>query len=362
MNSVMLGYCRFKKTNNNYSLQIHTKQTDRLLGFEPRVFSGIQPTGIPHIGNYAGAISNWVKLQNSYPNNILLSIVDLHAITLPQNCGYVRQNILDMAACLLACGIDPEKTILFQQSMVPGHTELAWILSCLCTFPRLQRLPQWKEKNKSVKEPSVGLLTYPVLQAADIMLYKATLVPVGEDQTQHIELTRDLSRAFNRTHGEVFPACDIISGEVPKIRSLYNPLSKMSKSDANDKSRIDLLDTPDQILKKIKRAVTDFTSEVTYDPENRPGVSNLIDIHLALTDLSVDEIVEDSFLRAEDTGMYKQRLAEVIIEKLSPIRAQVLKYQKNPKYLSDVLHSGASKAAILAEKTMTEVRNLVGLR
>lgn len=136
----------------------------------------------------------------------------------------------------------------------------------------------------------------------------------------------------------------------------------MSKSDANDKSRIDLLDTPDQILKKIKRAVTDFTSEVTYDPENRPGVSNLIDIHMALTDLSVDEIVEDSFLHAEDTGMYKQRLAEVIIEKLSPIRAQVLKYQKNPKYISDVLHSGASKAAIIAEKTMTEVRSLVGLR
>ncbi|CAG5135823.1 unnamed protein product, partial [Candidula unifasciata] len=319
-------------------------QTDCLSGFEPRVFSGIQPTGIPHIGNYAGAVSNWVKLQHQYPDNILLSIVDLHSITLPQNCEHLRQNTLDMTACLLACGIDPEKTILFQQSLVPAHTELAWILSCLCTVPRLQRLPQWKEKKEKVKDPSVGLLTYPVLQAADIMLYKASLVPVGEDQIHHIELTRDLTR------------------EVPKIRSLRNPLNKMSKSDVNVNSRIELLDTPDQIKEKIKKAVTDFTSEVTYDPENRPGVSNLVEIHMALTELSVDEIVEESFLCAENTDMYKQRLAEVIIEKLSPIRAQVLRYQKDPKYLLDVLHSGAAKASVLADKTMTEVRRLVGLR
>ncbi|XP_059153911.1 tryptophan--tRNA ligase, mitochondrial-like isoform X2 [Physella acuta] len=323
---------------------------------------GIQPTGTPHIGNYVSAISNWVKLQQRYPNNVLLSIVDLHSITVPQSKDELRKNILNMAACLLGCGVDPAKTILFQQSMVPYHTELAWILSCLCTLPRIEKLAQWKDKKSKVKEPSVGLLTYPILQAADIMLYKSTLVPVGEDQTQHIELTRDLARAFNRVHGVVFPDCKMLAGEVSKIRSLRNPLVKMSKSEANEKSRINLTDTPDEIREKIKKAVTDLTSEVTYDPDNRPGVSNLIEIHLALSDLSVDEVVEESYLQAEDTGIYKQRLAQVIIDKLAPIRQQILQYQADPGYLAQVLQAGAERASAIAEQTMAEVRLMVGHR
>ncbi|XP_012942244.1 tryptophan--tRNA ligase, mitochondrial isoform X2 [Aplysia californica] len=273
-----------------------------------------------------------------------------------------RQNILDMTACLLACGIEPEKTILFQQSLVPLHSELAWILGCLCSVPRLQRLPQWKEKKSSVKEPSVGLLTYPILQAADILLYKSTLVPVGEDQTQHIELTRDLARAFNRLHGTVFPECKMLSGEVPKIRSLRNPTSKMSKSEANSKSRIDLLDSPEVILEKCRKAVTDFTSEISYDPEGRPGVSNLIEIHMAMADLTEDEIVEESFLLAEDTGMYKMRLAGIIAESLAPVRERVIAYRKDPDFLTDVLKEGAAKASLIAEETMEDVRRLVGFR
>ncbi|KAH9524994.1 Tryptophan--tRNA ligase, mitochondrial [Bulinus truncatus] len=329
---------------------------------ESRVFSGIQPTGMPHLGNYIGAMSSWVKLQRKYSGNMFLSIVDLHSITVPQKQQELRQNILDMTACLLGCGIDPAQTVIFQQSMVPYHTELAWILSCLCSVPRIQKLAQWKEKQSKVKEPSVGLLTYPILQAADIMLYKSTLVPVGEDQTQHIELTRDLSRAFNRSLGVLFPECKILMGEVARIKSLRNPASKMSKSEPNEKSRIDLTDSPDIIKSKVKKAVTDFTSLISYDPENRPGVTNLIDIHVALTDLTHDEVVEESFLKAEDTSLYKERLAELIIEKLSPIRNEILKLQNEPGYLLDVLRKGSEQASAIGESTIKEVRQLVGCR
>ncbi|KAK0053595.1 tryptophan--tRNA ligase mitochondrial-like isoform X1 [Biomphalaria pfeifferi] len=329
---------------------------------EPKVFSGIQPTGIPHLGNYVGAISNWLMLQNRYSGSMLLSIVDLHSITVPQQQQELRQNIINMTACLLGCGIHTSKTIIFQQSMVPYHTELAWILSCICTIPRIQKLAQWKEKQSKIKEPSVGLLTYPILQAADIMLYKSTLVPVGEDQTQHLELTRDLSRSFNRLHGVLFPECKILLGDVGRIKSLRNPTSKMSKSEPNDKSRIDLTDSPDVIKMKVKKAVTDFTSQISYDPDNRPGVSNLIDIHMALTDLSHDEVVEESFLQAEDTSLYKERLAEVIIEKLSPIRKEILRLQADKGYLLDVLRKGSEKASTIAENTIKDVRQYVGLR
>ncbi|RUS88970.1 hypothetical protein EGW08_003306 [Elysia chlorotica] len=247
--------------------------------------------------------------------------------------------------------------------MVPQHTELAWILSCTCSLPRIQRMAQWKEKKTLVKDPSVGLLTYPILQAADILLYKSTLVPVGEDQTQHLELTRDLAKSFNGRYGTVFPECSMLAGEVAKIRSLRSPTSKMSKSEPSDKGRIELTDSPESITEKLKKAVTDFTSELTYDPVNRPGVSNLLEIHLALCDdLDLEDILEDSFLRAEDTGQYKRRLAEIIAEKLAPIRAETIRLRDDRGYLLGVLKDGADRASGIAARTMEEVRHRVGLR
>ncbi|GFN93738.1 tryptophan--trna ligase, mitochondrial-like [Plakobranchus ocellatus] len=304
-----------------------------------------------------------VHLQQKYRGQILLSVVDLHALSIPQDPHLLRKNILDMTACLLACGINPKETILFQQSMVPQHTELAWILFCTCSVPRLQRMTQWKEKKETTKDPSVGLLTYPILQAADIMLYKSTLVPVGEDQIQHIELTRDLSKNFNQHYGPVFPECSMLTGEVPKIRSLRNPSNKMSKSEASERSRIDLTDSPDLIVEKIKKAVTDCTSELSYDPVNRPGVSNLLDIHLALfDDIDLDDILEESILNAEDTGLYKQRLGQLVAEKLSPIRENVLRLQADPGYLIEVLKDGAKRASDIANVTLNEVKIKLGLR
>lgn len=326
------------------------------------VFTGIQPTGVPHLGNYVGAISQMVHLQKYYKDRILLSVVDLHALSIPQDPQLLRSNIFDLTACLLACGINPRDTILFQQSMVPQHAELAWILFCSCSVPRLQRMTQWKEKKSIIKDPSVGLLTYPILQAADIMLYKSTLVPVGEDQTQHLELTRDLTRAFNARFGHIFPECSMLASEITKIRSLRNPTAKMSKSESSEKSRIDLTDSPALIAEKLKKAVTDLTSDLTYDPVNRPGVSNLIDIHLALCDdMDLEDVLEESFLRAEDTGQYKQRLGQIVAEKLAPIREEALRLQADPAYLLSVLKDGGERASQIACETLKQVKTQLGL-
>lgn len=324
------------------------------------MFSGIQPTGVPHIGNYVGAIKNWVALQQEY-SSVILCIVDLHSITVPQDPQQLRQNIFDVAACLIACGIDPEKSILFQQSQVPEHAELAWMLGCLCTLPKLQHLPQWKEKSAKYKDPGLGLFTYPVLQAADILLYKATDVPVGEDQIHHIELTRHLAKSFNRGYGVIFPSPKALIGDVPKIRSLRNPATKMSKSELNQMSHIELTDTPDAITEKIKKAVTDLTSEVTYDPETRPGVSNLIDIHMAFTGQFAEEICEDAFLNALDTGLYKRKVSEVVIEGLRPISDTIRRLQTDRGHLEKVLRSGQERARAIAVETMSEVRRAMGL-
>ncbi|XP_041351671.1 tryptophan--tRNA ligase, mitochondrial-like isoform X2 [Gigantopelta aegis] len=324
----------------------------------PRILSGIQPTGIPHIGNYVGAIKNWVSLQQKY-DDVMYSIVDLHSVTVPQDPVTLRQNIYDMTACILACGIDPEKSILFQQSRVSEHAELAWLLSCLCTLPRLEHLPQWKEKSAKVKEPGVGLFTYPILQTADIILYKSTDVPVGEDQIHHIELARHLARTFNRNFGVIFPKPNALIGEIPKIRSLRNPQSKMSKSEINPLSRIELTDTADEIQEKMKKAVSDFTPTISYDPENRPAISNLIDIHSAFTDLFPDEICENAMLM--NTIEYKQRVADVVITSLKPIREEIIRLQQDKPYLDSVLQKGSERAQNIARQTMAEVKSLMGL-
>ncbi|XP_031611414.1 tryptophan--tRNA ligase, mitochondrial [Oreochromis aureus] len=322
-----------------------------------RVFSGIQPTGVPHLGNYLGALENWVSLQHQYPS-VLYSIVDLHSITQPQDPTQLKSNILDMAASLLACGINPEKAILFQQSQVSEHAELSWILGCLTSMPRLRHLPQWKMKSKVKNEGSVGLYTYPVLQAADILLYKSTHVPVGEDQVQHLELAQDLARIFNNRYGELFPEPCALLSSTQKVKSLRDPSAKMSKSDPQTMATVSVTDTPDDIALKIRRAVTDFTSEVTFDPETRPGVSNLVNIHAAVAMISVQEAVSQA--RGLDTGAYKKLVSDAVIQRLTPIREEIERLRSDRAHLERVLAQGTCRARELAAPVLAEVRQRVG--
>ncbi|XP_003962289.2 tryptophan--tRNA ligase, mitochondrial isoform X1 [Takifugu rubripes] len=323
-----------------------------------RVFSGIQPTGVPHLGNYLGALETWVTLQNQYPS-VVYSIVDLHSITQPQEPPQLRSSILDMAASLLACGVDPERSVLFQQSQVSEHAELSWILGCLTSMPRLRHLPQWKMKSKQKNEGSVGLYTYPVLQAADILLYRSTHVPVGEDQVQHLELAQDLARIFNGRYGELFPEPRALLSATRKVKSLRDPSSKMSKSDPHAMATISITDSPDDIALKVRRAVTDFTSEVTFDPEARPGVSNLVTIHAAVARISVDEAVSQA--RGLDTGTYKTLVSDAVIQRLTPIREEIQRLRMDPAHLEGVLALGTRRARELAAPVLREVRQRVGL-
>ncbi|KAK2840163.1 hypothetical protein Q5P01_013903 [Channa striata] len=322
-----------------------------------RVFSGIQPTGVPHLGNYLGALENWVALQDQYPS-VLYSIVDMHSITQPQDPNQLRGNILDMAASLLACGIDPERAIVFQQSQVSEHAELSWILGCLTSMPRLRHLPQWKIKSKLKSEGSVGLYTYPVLQAADILLYKSTHVPVGEDQVQHLELAQDLARIFNNRYGGLFPEPNALLSSTRKVKSLRDPSAKMSKSDPQTMATITITDSPDDIALKIRRAVTDFTSEVTFDPETRPGVSNLVTIHAAMATITVEEAVYRA--RGLDTGAYKKLVTEAVIQRLTPIREEIERLRSDRAHLEAVLLQGNHRARELAAPVLREVRQRVG--
>ncbi|KAK9743892.1 tRNA synthetases class I (W and Y) [Popillia japonica] len=335
------------------------KNSSQAIKFPKKYFSGIQPTGAIHLGNYLGAIVQWVKLQDA-GNNLTLSIVDLHSLTIPQKSLELPQKILEMTATLLACGIDPQKTVLFQQSTVPQHTELYWYLGCISTMARLGHLPQFKEKSANLKDIPLGLFTYPVLQAADILAHKATHVPVGEDQLQHLQLSQDLVRMFNSRYGNIFPIPKSLVTETARIRSLREPEKKMSKSDTDSKSCIYLTDTEDSITKKIKKAVTDFTSEVTYDPLNRLGVSNLITIHSALTGKSPEAICKEA--KGLNTAKYKDVVAADVNHALAPIRRKLNEYLEDPQYLLDVLNSGKHKAIDITEKTLTEVRYSLGIR
>ncbi|XP_076850453.1 tryptophan--tRNA ligase, mitochondrial isoform X2 [Brachyhypopomus gauderio] len=263
-----------------------------------------------------------------------------------------------MAASLLACGIDPARSVLFQQSVVWEHAELCWILGCLTSMPRLRHLPQWKMKSKQKNEGSVGLYTYPVLQAADILLYKSTHVPVGEDQLQHLELAQDLARTFNTRYGEVFPEPRALLSTTRKVKSLRDPSSKMSKSDPQKLATIFLTDSPDDIVLKIRRAVTDFTSEVTFDPENRPGVANLVSMHAAVTGRTVEDVV--GWAAGMDTGGYKSVVAEAVVERLRPIRTEIQRLRADRAHLHRLLDQGAAKARDLAIPVMEEVRKRVG--
>ncbi|KAH8309740.1 hypothetical protein KR067_002238 [Drosophila pandora] len=325
-----------------------------------KVFSGVQPTGSLHLGNYLGAVRKWVEMQNAR-EDVTICIVDLHSITLPHNPPVLRENIFTMAATLLSCGIDPAKSTLFVQSSVPEHAEFNWILSSLTTMPRLAQLPQFREKSRLVKDVPLGLYVYPVLQAADIMLYKATQVPVGADQLQHIQLAQHLARSYNTRYGETFPVCQALieDGNASRVLSLRDPSKKMSKSEANPKATINLCDPPDVIVQKIKKAVTDFTSDITFNPGKRPGVSNLVNIHALVTGQPIKSVVDEA--STLDTAKYKERVADAVIEHLRPIREQILHHMGKRSELIYLLEVGAEKARQQAQHTLSDVKQRLGL-
>uniref|UniRef100_A0A7C2WRC7 Tryptophan--tRNA ligase n=1 Tax=Thermorudis sp. TaxID=1969470 RepID=A0A7C2WRC7_9BACT len=325
---------------------------------KPRAFSGIQPTGGIHIGNYLGAIRNWVLQQDQYDN--MFCIVDLHAMTLPYDASELRSRTIEVASALLAAGIDPQRSILFVQSEVREHSELCWILGTLATFGELRRMTQFKEKSKGSERVGAGVFFYPVLQAADILLYDAAVVPVGEDQKQHIELTRDLAIRFNHTFGETFvvPEPDIKPAGA-RIMSLTDPLKKMSKSDPDPDSRIELRDPPDEIRRKIRRAVTDSEAEVRFDEERKPAISNLLTIYSLFADIPIPEL--EQRYAGKGYSEFKRDLAEVIIAGLQPIQQRLDELAANPGIVIRTLKEGATRARELAVAKMAVVRERCGL-
>jgi tryptophanyl-tRNA synthetase len=322
-----------------------------------RIFSGAQPTGQLHIGNYLGALKNWVALQDEYES--FYCIVNLHAITLPQDPKVLRQKTLDLARIYLAAGIDPEKSTVFIQSDVTAHAELTWVLSCISRMGELERMTQFKDKGKGNRERAgVGLFTYPVLMAADILLYQTDLVPIGQDQKQHLELSRDLAERFNRDFGESFIIPDAFIPPVgAKIMSLQEPTKKMSKSDENPAGSIFLLDDEDTITKKIKRAVTDSGTEIRFDAE-RPAITNLLTIYQLLTGKSPAEC--EQHFEGKGYGQLKGELAEVVVEFLRPFQERVRDFDEAS--LNSILEKGAEKARGVANQTLTDVYTKVGIK
>jgi tryptophanyl-tRNA synthetase len=321
-----------------------------------RVFSGVQPSGDIHIGNYLGAMRQFVALQDDY--DCFFCVVDLHALTVPQDPVELKKNTIELAALYMAIGLDPKKVTLFVQSHVSAHAELAWLLQCITYFGELSRMTQFKEKSKGKESVSVGLFTYPDLMAADILLYKTHYVPVGEDQKQHLELTRDVAQRFNNRFGETFVIPEpMILKFGARIMSLTDPTKKMSKSDADPNNRVNLLDDPDTIYRKIMKAVTDSESEIRLDWEKKPGISNLLTIYSLFTGMEVDEVVNK--FKGQGYGTLKKELAEVVIDKLSVI-------QKNYRDISEeevlrVLKEGAERAEAVAVETLKEVKEKMGL-
>jgi tryptophanyl-tRNA synthetase len=324
-----------------------------------RVFSGVQPTGNLHLGNYLGAIANWVGMQSQH--ECLFCIVDLHAITVPQDPESLRKATRETAAAYIACGIDPAKSVIFHQSAVAEHSELAWLFSTITPMGWLNRMTQFKEKSSKYKDDSgLGLYAYPVLMAADILLYHATHVPVGEDQKQHLELTRDIAGAFNRRYNrEYFTLPEpMILGTATRIMSLRDGTKKMSKSEESDFSRINLTDDSDTIAKKIKKATSDMEPGISYNVEKRPEVSNLVNIFAAVTGQKREQITA----QYADSGMaaFKGALAEAVIEHLSPIRTKLLDLSSDNTYLDKILYDGANKARAIASVNIEEIKKIMG--
>lgn len=321
-----------------------------------RIFSGAQPTGNLHLGNYLGALKNWVALQDEYES--FYCIVNLHAITMPQNPEILKQKTLDLARIYLASGVDAEKSTIFIQSDVSEHAELAWVLSCIARMGELERMTQFKDKGKGNSERAgVGLFTYPVLMAADILLYQTNLVPVGKDQKQHLELSRDLAERFNRDFGESFVVPEPFIPPVgANILSLADPAKKMSKSDENANGSIFLLDDADTIVKKFKKAVTDSGTEITFD-ESRPAINNLLTIYQLMTGKTPEEC--EANFAGKGYGHFKTETAEAVIEFLKPFQQRVKDYSDED--LKAVLKTGAEKARVIARETLTDVYAKMGI-
>jgi tryptophanyl-tRNA synthetase len=327
----------------------------------PRAFSGIQPTaGSFHLGNYLGAVRQWVALQESH--DAFYCVVDLHAITLPQDPALLRQWTRVAAAQLFAAGLDADRCTVFAQSHVPEHTELAWVLGCQASFGELSRMTQFKDKaaRGGAQQASLGLFGYPVLQAADILLYQTDHVPVGEDQRQHLELSRDLAIRFNHRFGQTFtvPAAYIL-GAVAKITDLQEPMLKMSKSSSSPQGIIDVLDEPGMIRRKIARAVTDTGTEIRADETDKPGITNLLRIYAALSGDAPGDL--EARYAGAGYGAFKKDLAEVIVGALAPMRERTEKLLADEAVLDRLLARGAAKAAPVARATMAQVRDRIGL-
>ena len=324
------------------------------------IFSGVQPSGKLTLGNYLGAIRNFPILQEQY--NCIYCVVDQHAITVRQEPAALRRATLELIAQYIACGLDPEKSILFIQSHVPAHAELAWVLNCFTMFGEASRMTQFKDKSaKHADNINVGLFTYPVLMAADILLYQTDLVPVGVDQSQHIEICRDIANRFNNLHPNTFTIPEGYYpkvGEGAKITSLVDPNSKMSKSDPNPNGYILLMDKPEDIMRKFKRAVTDCETAVRYDRENKPGISNLLTIYCAATGKTLAEA--EAEFADQGYGVFKPAVGEAVVELVRPISDEAHRLLGDKAYLESIYKSGAERASYLANKTLRKVYKKVG--
>jgi len=328
-----------------------------------RIVSGIQPTGNLHLGNYLGAIRNWVKMQDDGP--CIFFLADLHAITVYHQPDALAANIREMAAALLAAGIDPARSILFRQATVPAHAELNWLLNCVARIGWVNRMTQFKEKSGKNREgASVGLYTYPVLQAADVLLYQSTHVPVGEDQKQHLELARDIATKFNTDYGtDLFTLPEpMIGGDAARVMSLRDGTSKMSKSDPSEMTRIHLTDSPDEIVAKIRKAKTDPDAipDNVDGLEGRPEARNLIGIYAALAGESRADTV--TRFAGQGFGPFKQALAELLVETLGPIRTRLEQFRRDPAELDRILANGSERAKELAQPTLDKAYRAMGLR
>ena len=322
-----------------------------------RIFSGMQPSGVITLGNYLGALKNWTKLQDEY--DCLYCIVDMHAITVRQDPVKLRKQARDLLVQYLAVGLDPEKNIIYYQSHVPQHAELAWILNCYTYMGELNRMTQFKDKcAKHADNINAGLFTYPSLMAADILLYQTDLVPVGEDQRQHLELTRDIAQRFNGIYGDVFKVPDAYIGKVgARVMALQEPTKKMSKSDENQNNIITLMDDPKVIMNKMKRAMTDSDTEVRF-AEEKPGISNLLSIYCAVTGKTIAESEKE--FAGVGYGTFKTAVGEAVVAELEPVQKRVKELEANKDYLDAIIRSGAEKASRLADRTLTKVQKKVG--
>ncbi len=324
-----------------------------------RIFSGVQPSGNLTIGNYLGAIKNWIPMQDEF--ECLYCVVDLHTLTVRQVPAELRQRSLNLLALYMACGLDPQKSILYLQSHVSAHAELAWILNCYTYMGELNRMTQFKDKSaKHADNINAGLFAYPVLMAADILLYQTDLVPIGQDQKQHLEITRDIAERFNKAYGETFTIPEPYIPKIgAKIMSLQEPEKKMSKSDENENAYVFILDSEDAIIRKFKRAVTDSEREIRYDEENKPGVSNLISIYSAVTGKGFTDIEKE--FSGSSYGELKEVVGQSVAQMLKPIQQKYNDLTANKDYLNSILKENSEKASYMARKTLSKVQRKIGL-